>query len=417
MTTRPGEENLTTAFGDIHYHYLPPEIKPQHHRFDRRSYVYLFKDVDNARCRLEIVNNPGTEYQDAFTGYFDQTHLHYSTWNHQCRVSVTIPESLDLNEWHLPTYDLRNENIYNYKLQSLDIYFSTHQDAVIFVDHVNCAFARASGDERASLQQLAVMSPLVQKLERAAGADNQYEYGSSDMPATSRPERTTAAFLDASANVLPPPVPKIEYQPVAYNPAAPTAPETIRHRDKTPPPDDDPVNSLAVAVAQDLHATSPNSSSLPSTHLGAYAVMGLGFANKQERGIQRTGATAAPSGPAYFFGARPGSITGEIPAKSSPAGPASTAITAPQQPVPQPTPPGTGSGAAPPPPGAFGQQYQSCQVSQDYSIHKQVYQPAESEMQQEYQSKKESRGKFEEHAGRLERGVSGILKKFEKKFG
>jgi hypothetical protein len=30
---------------------------------------------------------------------------------------------------------------------------------------------------------------------------------------------------------------------------------------------------------------------------------------------------------------------------------------------------------------------------------------------------KEPRGKLEENAGRLERGVTGMLKKFEKKFG
>ncbi|PHH80759.1 hypothetical protein CDD80_7296 [Ophiocordyceps camponoti-rufipedis] len=356
MTTRPGEESLITAFGDIHYHYRPPEIKPQHHRFDCRSYVYLFEDVVNARCRLEIANNPGTEEQDAFTGYFDQTHLHYSLWHHQCRVSITVPESVDPNEWHLPTYDLRNENIYHYKLHSLDIYFSAHQDAVLFVDHVKRAFAMSSGDERAQLQQPAVMSPLVQKLERVAVSDNQYEYGLSDPPATSQPERTTAASLDASANALPPSGPKAEYQPMAYNPAAPAAPEIIRHRDKTPPPDDDPVNPLAVAVAQDLHAASHDPSA-------------------QER-------SQRPRDRHTFMG--PGKVIL-------------------RQPVPQPTPPGTGSGAAP---GTFSQQHQSWQASQDYSIHRQVYQPVESEMQQAYQSKKEPKGKFEEHAGRLERGVS-----------
>jgi hypothetical protein len=35
----------------------------------------------------------------------------------------------------------------------------------------------------------------------------------------------------------------------------------------------------------------------------------------------------------------------------------------------------------------------------------------------QYTPKKEAKGKLEENAGRLERGVTGMFKKFEKKFG
>jgi hypothetical protein len=58
---------------------------------------------------------------------------------------------------------------------------------------------------------------------------------------------------------------------------------------------------------------------------------------------------------------------------------------------------------------------------QGYAIHQQLYRPTECETSGSkpfnYEPKKEARGKLEENAGKLERGVTGMLKKFEKKFG
>ena len=56
----------------------------------------------------------------------------------------------------------------------------------------------------------------------------------------------------------------------------------------------------------------------------------------------------------------------------------------------------------------------------DYGIHSQVYRPTEGEAQLKHKGSKVAkgpRGKLEENAGRLEKGVTGILKKFEKKYG
>jgi hypothetical protein len=53
-------------------------------------------------------------------------------------------------------------------------------------------------------------------------------------------------------------------------------------------------------------------------------------------------------------------------------------------------------------------------------VHQQGYQPTEAEMtagNPYFQAGGKPSGKLEENAGRLERGVSGMLKKFEKKFG
>lgn len=66
--TLDGSTAHACRFGDIHYLYGPPDAKPRHHRFDKGSYVYLFENASERRCRIEIANHAGTEDQDAFFG-------------------------------------------------------------------------------------------------------------------------------------------------------------------------------------------------------------------------------------------------------------------------------------------------------------------------------------------------------------
>jgi hypothetical protein len=66
-----------------------------------------------------------------------------------------------------------------------------------------------------------------------------------------------------------------------------------------------------------------------------------------------------------------------------------------------PTPPAAGVGVPPAVPG-----------QSEYAVHQQFYIP-----ENQYKPKQETKGKLEEGAGRLERGVTGMLKKIEKKFG
>ncbi|RCI11964.1 hypothetical protein L249_4621 [Ophiocordyceps polyrhachis-furcata BCC 54312] len=411
MASRPGEENVAILFGDVHYFYAPRDQKPQHHRFDCNSYVYLFEDVGNARCRVEIANNPGTENQDAFTGYLDRTHVRYS-YKHHCLVSLMVADSVDPSEWHLPSFDVKNENQYHYKLHSLDIYFWTQQDALRFVDGLRRVLPSSQLEvlhEPAPPPQLTSMSSVVQNLERAASSGAQC--GLSGSATTSQRDRFQNTPAEdsphTSAAAMPTSGPQGGYQPMAYNPAAPAAPETIRHRDKTPPPDDDPRNPLAVAVAHDLQGLPHTPGLRPQPGGGNIASSGM-----PDPGIQRAETVTSPSGPSGVGQDNvAGSFQGSAPASTAPA---------PQQPMPQSTPLGTGCGVSPPPPGGypFGHQTPSWQqTSHDYSIHAQLYQPTASEMHYIQQPKKESKGKLEEHAGRLERGVSGMLKKFEKKFG
>jgi hypothetical protein len=84
--------------------------------------------------------------------------------------------------------------------------------------------------------------------------------------------------------------------------------------------------------------------------------------------------------------------------------------------------PATALPPPPPPAGGFSQYSYSSAAGQpaaapDYGIHQQVYRPTEGEVNSHYKPKQEVRGRLEENAGRLERGVTGVLKRFEKKFG
>lgn len=370
----------------------------------------------------------------------DQTYMRYSYKQH-CMVSLTVADSVDQSQWHLPTYDPRNENKYHYKLHSLDIYFWTQQDALQFVNGVRRVLPPGQAeilDEPGPPppQQPANMSDVVQKLESAAISDPQYNTAKPPSQASSHdaqlPPPPPPQAAETSAPVQP-----ANYAPMAYNPAAPAAPETIRHREKTPPPDEDPLNPLAVAVAYDYQnqpftpgyppqaqfppgITSPG---LPPS-VGSPGAPPPQFGGHPHLGVQRAATMPAHAGMASPGLTSPyGSGFPGTPGVHPPPPPPQ--LQSPQQPqTQQPTPPVTSPGLPPPPGGysnySYGQQSQPRSGGPDYAIHQQLYRPTEAEAanaQGMYQPKQDPRGRLEENAGRLERGMSGMLKKFEKKFG
>ncbi|KAL2271327.1 hypothetical protein VTJ83DRAFT_698 [Remersonia thermophila] len=431
MAARPGEENIAILYGDVHYFYGPPTDKPPHHRFDKESYVYLFEDANQGRARLEIANHPGTEDQDAFDGYLDKVHLRYS-YKHTCLVTLTVGEVEGTDEWHLPTYDPHNQNKYHYKLHSLDIYFWTPQDAVNFVNAIRRVLPPHQCeilDEPAPppRQPADEVSSVVQKLEQAAISES--ADGASLAPPPPPPG--------------PPPPPQQQQQqqqqqfaPIAaYNPAAPPAPEEVRPREKTPPPEDGAANPLHQTLAYD--AATPFSPGLPPSALGG-SVAGPLSPVLPPPNLQPPPGAPTFSGPPTQSVASPGfapqgfgSLGGQVAAASPPppvhpgiaraatmpispgyASPlASPGLaspygvgTFPGQPTPPPQPgqyvPTAATGPAAPAPGP------------EYAVHQQFYIP-----ESQYKPKEEKKGKLEEKAGKLEKGLQGLLKKAEKKFG
>ncbi|KAL2180533.1 uncharacterized protein P884DRAFT_192848 [Thermothelomyces heterothallicus CBS 202.75] len=465
MAARPGEENVATLYGDIHYFYGPQTDKPLHHRFDKGSYVYLFEDANQGRARLEIANQPGTEDQDAFDGYLDRVHLRYS-YRHTCLVTLTVGEVEGTEEWHLPTYDPHNQNKYHYKLHSLDIYFWRPQDAVQFVNGIRrvlppeqCEVLDEPGPPP---RQSAEVSSVVQKLEQAAISESNSVQAT---PAGLQPNTAAAAAGAPSGAPSFPGPPAVavtssgestsaqprQFAPVAYNPAAPPPPEEIRHREKTPPPEDCAPNPLQQTLAYD--ATTPFSPGLAPSALGPSSHGPLSPGVPPPNIQHPPGAPTFPAPPQHSVtspGFAPqgfGSLGGQAAAISQtqpplqpgisraatmPAHGVGTPLASPglaspylvnsfpnhAQYVPwvthTPTPPAAGVGVPPPPPPppAAAAAAAAGQVPNEYAVHQQFYIP-----ENQYKPKQETRGKLEENAAKLERGVTGMLKKFEKRFG
>ena len=122
----------------------------------------------------------------------DQTHVRYS-YKHTCMVSLTVADAVSQSEWHLPTYDPRNENKYHYKLHSLDIYFWTQNDALQFVNGVRRVLPVTQVevlDEPGPPPQPAGMSSVVQNLENLAVSDPQYSASPQPAPAAAPPRKS-----------------------------------------------------------------------------------------------------------------------------------------------------------------------------------------------------------------------------------
>ncbi|KAK4098630.1 hypothetical protein N658DRAFT_499306 [Parathielavia hyrcaniae] len=443
MAARPGEENVATLYADIHYFYGPPTDNPPHHRFDKGSYVYLFEDANQGRARLEIANHVGTDDQDAFDGYLDRVHLHYS-YKHTCVVTLIVGDVEGHEQWHLPTYDPHNQNKYHYKLHSLDVYFWTPQDAVQFVNGIRRVLPPAqcevSDEPGPPPRHSGEVSSVVQKLEQAAISDSgsiQPTPAAAGAPTFAGPPMSAVSPI--GDDTPPPPPPPQPVAPMAYNPAAPPAPEQVRHREKTPPPEDGIANPLHQTLAYD--AATPFSPGLAPSGLGTHGPLSPGIPPPN---IQHPpGAPSFPGPPQHSVtspGFAPqgfGSLGGQAaslsqhppvhpgisrastmpvhggiasplasPGLASPYGVGTFPGHAPYTPgvTHTPTPPTSGVGV---PPSAVPGHGPS-----QYAVHQQFYVP-----ESQYQPKQETRGKLEEGAGKLERGVSGLLKRVEKKFG
>ena len=389
-------------------------------------------------------------------------------------VSLTVNNVPNMDEWHLPTYDPSNQQIYHYKLESVDIYFWTHLDALQFVNGVRRVLPPFQVDvqdeppvpapppppqQPRQVQQVqqvhanstANMSSVVQKLESVA-LNGGVAPPPAGIPTFAAPPVSTVSE-DAGAQTAspptqsPPPGVKPVPQPLqhafaapfAYNPAAPPAPETIRPREKTPPPEDAPAQ-------HPLHQTLYQDAATPFSP-GLIVPAGLGPLSPGIPPPQFQAPPGAPSFPA------PPAYTSNPPTPAGLPQQYQQFPTAPQQvhpgisrattmPVagsaPSPfnpaasfnsfsPPPATGS--APPPSAAPGSSYSNTSVpatsaaatagpgANPYLVHQQHYQPQAGEGPNKYQAKQDPRGKLEETAGRLEKGVTGMLKKFEKRFG
>ena len=385
-----------------------------------------------------------------------------------------------------------------YRLHTLDIYFWTKEDALRFVNSIRRVLPQHQitiEDEPAAtpathatpLPHADAMSPVVQKLESTVISDPSYQHGQTrdsrtastgfaGPPMSALPNSQQASNFNLSGSTPPASTPPQDRQsanfvPMAYNPAAPPAPEVIKHREKTPPPDDGATNPLVAATAQE-HGQSYGPAF--QQHLGGFS----GPPTTQSPGSYFPGPPGPPAG------APPQTISQPQPVQSPhaqhfqnsfaapPTAPINTAVQSPpaykaeaspnvavtQQFANYPGSPGISSGLASPaiyspgfassgapvpgvynpvspPPGGFAQysygQNSGTQISNtpamhtQYSVHQQVYRPTEAEAGIKHHDKpkpaqpgtKPPGGKFEQRAGQLEKGMTGLFRKLEKKIG
>lgn len=406
-------------------------------------------------------------------------------------VSLTVGDVHGHDEWHLPTFDPRNENKYHYKLDSLDIYFWTQKDALDFVNGIRRVLPTNQVDVQdepgpppVAQQQLhhhhqKDVSAVVQKLENAAISEHSIppppahtNNSNPSIPSFAPPPLSAVPTRnedDPTSSTASP----ASFAPMAYNPAAPAAPEQIRHREKTPPPEDgDLVNPLHARLAQDANTpfspglvsgmpsnmsplspgipppqfhSPPGAPSFPGPPLGSpgpppqlqHQPNSFGAPTPTPMtpghpGLQRS-ATMPVHSPAlaspYGGGLPPQQIPGTpsytptVPTYPQQHGQHAQQPQQQQQQHPTPPPAMTSPGLPPAPPGGFSNYSYTTQhggghsANDPYAIHQMAYRPTENEATSKYVPKKEVRGRLEENAGRLEKGVTGMLKRFEKKFG
>ncbi|KAF2476437.1 uncharacterized protein BDR25DRAFT_277547 [Lindgomyces ingoldianus] len=489
MPPLQGEVSLLTLFADIHYYFSPPSSSPPHHRFDKGSYVYLYHNPLHQRGRVEIANHAGTPHQDAFAGNLDTVKIE-QTYKHPCLFTITIdtfrskggsaassPQQ-DMSQWHLPAHDPRNEGKYMYRLHTVDIYFWTPDDATMFLDSLR-RFTQphqlaivANPTPAHSEHKSDMLNPVVAKLEKAAISH------SSRSPSIS----TTQSFPGpptAPAPTSSPPVAdaSVNYTPMAYNPAAPAAPEPVAHREKTPPPPDAADGTgLGTAAMNDQHASqygNPLQSSFaPQSTAGQPYIPGppsrtQTFSGPPTPGIQRTNTTGSlppppPQSPPQAqqypqsFAPPP---TAPPPSQYDQNGPPQPGIQrhstmpVPQYanyphspgypPVQSPGVPGTAGhpmpspGYAPqpyqplaspghPPPGGYtqykyGSTTQQAPGTDPYNpMHQQLYKPTEDEASVAAHGGEPPQGQRNSNIGKraekVEKGVGRFLKKLDKKF-
>lgn len=263
----------------MHSYFAAPSPRPFLHRFDKSSYFYIYYNSTRHTSRIELALHPGTPDQAAFNGFLDTVKVS-NTLRFPTKVTVEVdgvsqsdssPSSArgrDPDEWRLASSDPRDSGTTKYRLHTIDLYFWMQEDAKLILD----IFKRLLDRHQLDIDELEpepepepdhhdVVSPVVQNLENVAISDPAYHkskhqestvaqpYGVQlppppppptlqATPQAQGPARSSPQVVGDSNSPIKVSQPDHNYTPLAYNPAAPAAPEPIAHREDTPPPVD-----------------------------------------------------------------------------------------------------------------------------------------------------------------------------------
>ncbi|KKK19596.1 hypothetical protein P175DRAFT_0437937 [Aspergillus ochraceoroseus IBT 24754] len=476
MPPLSGEECMLTVFADIHYYFTAPNPKPLLHRFDKGSYLYLYHNAALHTTRIEVANNPGTQDQDAFNGTLDHVHLRHSTrFPTLCTLTVDgqgqaqayppPPSSTSPYDWQLPSHDPRGETTIQ-RLNTLDIYFWTQDDADQFLDlaerYLPSAQVETDRHPYQPASETHATSTIVQQLENVAITDPAYQNGQTRNSQSEVVPNPGAHSVSpgASAGFPPPPLSgpppqqpspinpspaeqkrdSAQFAPLPYNPAAPAAPEPIKHREKTPPPPDAGEGTgLAAAMAADqgiLYSAPSQLSGGVYTHRPTqsqaipYSMPGSYASPPPSAGLTRAGtfplqaSSQGPSGlppysPGFPAGAGPHHAQGAPMMSFAPPPTDQNAHLAQEPSLYGTQVPAIGGYSD----YSYDQTPRQHRFSSEYDVHNQMYRPTEAEakshLQKHAQLAVQNPGqrprKLEDSAMRMENSVNRFLKKLERK--
>jgi hypothetical protein len=296
------------------------------------------------------------------------------------------------------------------------------------------------------------VSRVVEQLENVAITDPAYQNGQT-RDSRSEPQPITKELVKEETT---------NFTPLAYNPAAPAAPEPIKHREKTPPPEDaaDGTGLVAAAVADETQHYLPTQSAPAGgfSHQQAYANPNLsqyGYTSPPPS----AGLPGPPSYTAVPVASPPPTQAGGMTFAAPPQNPnahlfSQNSFDTQQSQIPQQhalphhhpqyvdylqsqTQAHTPGHTTTSPPedervaiaGGYSNysysqpiQQQYGAMSNEYDIHNRIYIPTEAELKgsskHHQSSKPSSRGtKVETGLGRMDSKVNGFLKRIEKKIG
>ncbi|KAJ9606451.1 hypothetical protein H2200_009412 [Cladophialophora chaetospira] len=318
MPPFPGEETLATTYADIHSYFTAPSPRPALHRFDKASYFYIYSNSTRQTTRIEAAINAGTPDQTAFNGFLDNVKV---THSHRFPTRLTLavdgdpsqntsPASArsarDPDEWRLASSDPRDPGTSKYRIHTLDLYLWNQDDSKLVVD----IFKRLLQPHQLDLDEVQeephhedMVSPVVQNLENVAVSDPAYKGRSNDPASMSQyhrgqvpppPSHTAANQSSLYGQATSPPplkaatsvggqpsphsVPASDYTPLAYNPAAPPAPEPIAHREDTPPPvDATDGTGLSAAAKHDHYVPQQHPQTFGGPSLSQAAAYGIHY--------------------------------------------------------------------------------------------------------------------------------------------
>ncbi|KIX94009.1 uncharacterized protein Z520_10346 [Fonsecaea multimorphosa CBS 102226] len=305
MPPFPGEETLTAVYADLHSYFTAPSPRPALHRFDKAAYFYVYYNSTRHTSRIEAAINPGTPEQTAFHGFLDGAKV-INSHRFPTRVTfvvdgvsapaATSPSSprsgRDPDEWRLASSDPRDPGTSKYRIHTIDAYFWSQDDSKLVLDIFKRLLQPAQLDIDDDVHEEQpdhhdMVSPVVQNLEHVAISDPAYKEVQHDSPSaqhshpvqqlpTAQPAPPAAVFraspggpaasaspnsatasIGGRSSVKDSKPAATDYTPLAYNPAAPAAPEPIAHREDTPPPIDAVDGTGLAAAARHDHPYVP----------------------------------------------------------------------------------------------------------------------------------------------------------------